>query len=545
MNTFTKAALCAVAAVGILLMTAALGLSARPKDIKAEKAPQHLHQRLLALKDTNGTPAAKSLDPGKPTLVKFWASWCPLCLSTLNETLDWRSDKAFADVNLITLAAPGHLGEKNEADFIQWYRGLDRPKPTTLIDRSGEIGRDIGIAVYPSWALIDRNGSVQRVIKGRLSREQAIALLKDPKTDIARLAQTFYKASADKAKGAKNMNEKTIYLAGGCFWGLEAYFERIGGVIDAVSGYANGKTQNPRYEDVVKGDSGHAETVKVTYDPERISLAEILQYYFRVIDPTSLNKQGNDIGSQYRTGIYYTDPAERAIVSQALAAEQKKHRRQLVVENEPLSAFYAAEEYHQDYLVKNPNGYCHIDIGQADIPLEKPTSQAPQAMLDKAGNPVIDPSKYHKPDDVDLRRSLSAMQYDVTQKNATEHAFSHEYDHLFEPGLYVDIVSGEPLFSSADKYNSGCGWPSFTRPISKAVVTEHEDTSYNMRRIEVRSRVADAHLGHVFPDGPRDKGGLRYCINGASLRFIPLAQMQAAGYGDLVEFVKNGEVKKK
>ena len=136
------------------------------------------------------------------------------------------------------------------------------------------------------------------------------------------------------------------------------------------------------------------------------------------------------------------------------------------------------------------------------------------------------------------------MQYDVTQNGATEYAFSHEYDHLFEPGLYVDIVSGEPLFSSADKYNSGCGWPSFTRPINRAVITEHEDTSYNMRRTEVRSRVADTHLGHVFPDGPKDKGGLRYCINGASLRFIPLSQMQAAGYGDLVEFIRRSETKK-
>ena len=532
-------------------MTAALGLSARPMDNKsgADPLPRHLQQRLLALKDANGDPATKHLDPGKPTLIKFWASWCPLCLSTLTETLEWKDehkDKAFAGVNLVTLAAPGYLSEKDEAAFLEWYRGLDRPKPTTLIDQGGAIARDIGIAVYPSWALLDRQGNVHRVIKGRLSREQALALLDNPKADIVRLNQTFYKASTDKAKGAKHMNEKTIYLAGGCFWGLEAYFERIGGVTDAVSGYANGKTRNPRYEDVVKGDSGHAETVKVTYDPERISLSEILQYYFRVIDPTSLNKQGNDIGSQYRTGVYYTDPAERAIVTQALAAEQKKHRQPLVVENQPLSAFYAAEEYHQDYLAKNPNGYCHIDIRQADVPLEKPAAgETPPVALDKEGNPVIDPGKYHKPDDAALRRTLSATQYDVTQKSATEHAFSHEYDHLFEPGIYVDIVSGEPLFSSADKYNSGCGWPSFTRPISKAVVTEHEDTSYNMRRIEVRSRVADAHLGHVFPDGPRDKGGLRYCINGASLRFIPLAQMQASGYGDLVEFIKNGEAKKK
>ena len=336
------------------------------------------------------------------------------------------------------------------------------------------------------------------------------------------------------------MNTKTIHLAGGCFWGLEAYFERIPGVVDAVSGYANGKTKNPSYEDVSHRGTGHAETVKVTYDPERISLDDILRYYFRVVDPTSLNQQGNDRGVQYRSGVYYTDPAERATIEKAFAEEQKKHQKPLVVESLPLDNFYEAEEYHQDYLAKNPNGYCHIDIRKADIPLEKPAATAP-AQTDANGEPVIDATKYHKPDAAELKKKLDAQAYDVTQNSATERAFSHEYDHLFAPGLYVDVVSGEPLFSSADKFQSGCGWPSFTKPINRAVVTEHDDTSYNMHRTEIRSRVADAHLGHVFPDGPKDKGGLRYCINGASLKFIPLAEMEKAGYGDLVDAVKKGE----
>ena len=334
------------------------------------------------------------------------------------------------------------------------------------------------------------------------------------------------------------MNSKTIYLAGGCFWGLEAYFERVPGVLDAVSGYANGKTANPSYEDVSHRGTGHAETVKVTYDPERISLADLLRYYFRVVNPTSLNQQGNDRGVQYRSGVYYTDPAERATIAAAFAEEQKKHTKPLVVENEPLAGFYEAEEYHQDYLAKNPNGYCHIDIRKADIPLEKPAAMP--AKTDANGEPEIDASKYHKPDAATLKKNLGAEAYAVTQNSATERAFSHEYDHLFAPGIYVDVVSGEPLFSSADKYNSGCGWPSFTKPINRAVVTEHDDTSFNMHRTEVRSRVADAHLGHVFPDGPKDKGGLRYCINGASLKFIPLAEMAQAGYGDLIETVQKG-----
>lgn len=327
------------------------------------------------------------------------------------------------------------------------------------------------------------------------------------------------------------MNTRTIYLAGGCFWGLEAYFQRIDGVVDAVSGYANGKTKNPSYEDVSYRDTGHAETVKVTYDADKLSLDDILQYYFRVVDPTSLNKQGNDIGTQYRSGVYYTDPAEKAVIAAALKREQQKYQQPLVVENEPLKNFYDAEEYHQDYLIKNPNGYCHIDIRKADEPLPGKTKASPQGK-------GFDAATYKKPGDAELKRILTEEQYQVTQKSATEYAFSHEYDHLFKPGIYVDIVSGEPLFSSADKFDSGCGWPSFTRPINAAAVTEHDDFSYNMRRTEVRSHAADSHLGHVFPDGPKDKGGLRYCINGASLKFIPLEEMDAAGYGALKDKVK-------
>lgn len=519
------------------LLVLALASLATAPIIPASAAPtraealQNLSQRLLSLPTADGSPAATYLERGKPTLIKYWASWCPLCLATLEETASWRKDSAFKDVNLISIASPGHLGEQEPDDFRTWISGLKTPYPPVLINDGGDIARDSGVAVYPSWALLDKAGNIERVVKGHITREQALALLANPQADIS-AKTTHY---TPKPQGAQPMQTKTIYLAGGCFWGLEAYFERIGGVVDAVSGYANGKTENPAYEDVIRG-SGHAETVKVTYDPERISLDDILQYYFRVIDPTSLNKQGNDRGAQYRTGVYYTDPSERSIIEKALAAEQKKYKKPIVVENLSLNNFYEAEEYHQDYLAKNPNGYCHIDVNKADIPLDKP-----QAARDANGEPIIDASKYHKPDAATLRKKLGAEAYEVTQNSATERAFSHEYDHLFDPGIYVDVVSGEPLFSSADKYNSGCGWPSFTKPINRAVVTEHDDTSFNMHRTEIRSRVADAHLGHVFPDGPKDKGGLRYCINGASLRFIPLHEMAQAGYGELVDVVKKGK----
>ena len=311
--------------------------------------------------------------------------------------------------------------------------------------------------------------------------------------------------------------QRIIYLAGGCFWGLEAYMERIQGVTDAVSGYANGKGDTTNYQLLHATD--HAETVKVTYDPNKISLDKLLQYYFRVIDPTSINKQGNDRGRQYRTGIYYQNEQDKAVIEAALKTLQSKYQEPIQIEVEPLKNYVEAEEYHQDYLKKNPNGYCHIDIKKADEPL-------------------IDDKKYPKPSDTELKQKLTALQYDVTQGKHTERSFSNEYWDNFAPGIYVDITTGEPLFSSKDKFESGCGWPSFTKPIAAEVAEYQRDNSFNMTRIEVLSRSGHAHLGHVFDDGPRDKGGLRYCINSASIKFIPLDEMEKQGYGDLIPFVK-------
>ena len=312
--------------------------------------------------------------------------------------------------------------------------------------------------------------------------------------------------------------QQIIYLAGGCFWGLEAYMERIQGVTDAVSGYANGKGDTTNYQLLHATD--HAETVKVTYDPNKISLDKLLQYYFRVIDPTSINKQGNDRGRQYRTGIYYQDGADKAVIEQALAQLQTKYKKPVQIEVQPLKNYIVAEEYHQDYLKKNPNGYCHIDITKAD-------------------EPVIDEKDYPKPSDAELKAKLTPLQYSVTQNKHTERSFSNEYWDNFQPGIYVDVTTGEPVVSSNDKFESGCGWPSFTKPIAKEVVHYQTDNSFNMQRTEVLSRAGNAHLGHVFDDGPKDKGGLRYCINSASIKFIPLAEMEKAGYGYLIQSIKN------
>lgn len=327
------------------------------------------------------------------------------------------------------------------------------------------------------------------------------------------------------------MNKKIIYLAGGCFWGMEGYFKRINGVLKTEVGYANGHTENPTYEEVCQQNTGHAETIKVEYDADIISLTDILRHFFRVIDPTTLNRQAHDVGTQYRSGIYYTDPADHDIIQATINAEQGRYKAPIVVENLPLEQYFPAEEYHQEYLDKNPGGYCHIDISKAADPLPSLPEYEPHTEHYDAQN-------FHKPDAETLRQKIGQESFEITQHAGTERPFSHEYDELFAPGIYVDIVSGEPLFSSKDKFNSGCGWPAFSQPIQNDAVTEHSDHSLGRERTEIRSQQADSHLGHVFNDGPEDRGGMRYCINGASLKFIPYEEMDAAGYGAYKHWVK-------
>ncbi|NLI89930.1 MAG: peptide-methionine (R)-S-oxide reductase MsrB [Epulopiscium sp.] len=312
-------------------------------------------------------------------------------------------------------------------------------------------------------------------------------------------------------------NIETIYLAGGCFWGVEAYMKRIRGVVSAISGYANGNTENPTYEEVIHNNTNHAETVEIKYDKNKIDLASLLLYYFKIIDPTSLNKQGNDIGTQYRVGIFYINNNQLEIINQLVKKEQKKYKKEFVLEVLPLENFYKAEDYHQDYLAKNPNGYCHVDLSLADEDIE---------------------NIYIRPSDREIKERLTKDQYEITQNAGTEMPFTHEYNDLDEEGIYVDIVTGQPLFSSQDKYDAGCGWPSFTKPIDMEVIKEKPDHSRNMVRTEVLSESGDSHLGHVFEDGPRDQGGLRYCINGAALRFVALEDMEEEGYGYLMKLFK-------
>ena len=325
-----------------------------------------------------------------------------------------------------------------------------------------------------------------------------------------------------------NDNLHTIYLAGGCFWGIEAYMKKLPGVRDTDVGYANGNTENPTYEQVCYDNTGHAETVKVVYDPALISTEQLLDGFFKVVDPTSINRQGNDRGSQYRSGIYYVDEADKAIAESAAARQKENYKDPVVTEILPLNQFYLAEDYHQDNLDKNPGGYCHINLNAADEFI----GEEGLGMSDDL-SVLIRPEDYPVPDDQVLKEKLTDIQYQVTQNNDTERPYTNEYAATFDKGIYVDVVTGEPLFSSEDKFESGCGWPSFSKPIIPEVVTEHTDTSFNMKRTEVRSRAGDTHLGHVFDDGPKDLGGLRYCINSASIRFIPFDDLETEGYGYL------------
>lgn len=331
--------------------------------------------------------------------------------------------------------------------------------------------------------------------------------------------------------------QKEIYLAGGCFWGTEELVRLINGVVSTEVGYANGNTENPSYEDVCYKNTGHAETVHIIYEPSVLSLELVLDLYFQSIDPTSVNRQGNDTGTQYRTGIYYTDQNDLPLIQKQIKKLAAQYTKPIAIEVMSLQNFYAAEEYHQAYLIKNPYGYCHIPR-QLFAKALKANSGEKEKPAVKLPDTLFDAEKWEKPSDDELQKKLNSMQYQVTQHSATEPPFQNEYDHEFREGIYCDIVTGQPLFISTDKYDSGCGWPAFSKPIDDKLIKEVHDFSYGMIRVEVRSAAGDSHLGHVFEDGPLETGGLRYCINSASLRFIPKEQMQQEGYSEYLELLK-------
>jgi len=330
------------------------------------------------------------------------------------------------------------------------------------------------------------------------------------------------------------VSDRTAYaiFAGGCFWCMVQPFASLEGVKEVLCGYTGGHVPHPTYEQVCSGTTGHYEAVRVEYDPSKISYRALLDVFWRQIDPTDPAGQFMDRGSQYRTAIFYLDEEQRKEAEESKAELERSGRfaKPIATQILPASEFYVAEEFHQDYYLKKPEEYKRYKVGSGR-----------QAFLERAwAKEVPDAPVTSVPSKEELRERLTPMQYRVTQEGATEPPFQNEYWDNTRPGIYVDVVSGVPLFSSLDKFDAGCGWPSFTKPIKKENIVEVPDHSHGMVRTEVRAAYSGSHLGHVFDDGPAPTG-LRYCINSAALRFIPLEDLDKEGYGSYVAMFKAAE----
>lgn len=345
-------------------------------------------------------------------------------------------------------------------------------------------------------------------------------LLRDLLGHLAFLITGERSSRKPRKKTVPRERTRQICLSGGSSWELEAFFSKLPGVVKVITGYANGNINNPTYELVQGQKSGFAHAVLITYDIAQMQLDELLDNFFNVIDPTSFFEQKGCKGHQYRLGIFYMDADDQALTRQCMADAAPNYGKPLNIELALLMKFYAAEPQYQNYFSKNPDKPCLIDMSR-----------------------ITKYRKYARPNEAAVRDMLTPLQYNVVRYKVTEHAYSGEYTDFFEDGIYVDIITGEPLFCSADKYDSGTGWPAFTKPIDNFFVMQRPDRSGGVLKTEVISKIGGSHLGHIYKDGPANKGGLRYRINSAAVRFVPAADMTKEGYGEYMPLLKPQEEK--
>ena len=341
--------------------------------------------------------------------------------------------------------------------------------------------------------------------------------------------------------GGNPMTDKTVLeeavFAGGCFWCLESDFDKLGGVVETISGYAGGTKENPTYEEVSSGTTKHKEVLLVKFNPRKVSYKKLLDYFWKHINPTDDGGQFVDRGNQYTSAIFYFNESQKksALESKSQLVNSGKFSKPIVTEILPIAKFYPAEDYHQNYHKKSSLRYKIYRFASGRDAFLRQTWKTNEKIQKKQK----DDKSFLMPSDEELKKTLTPLQYKVTQQGGTEPPLENEYNDNKREGIYVDIVSGEVLFSSTDKYDSGSGWPSFTKPIEKDNIVLKKDYKLFVRRTEVKSKKADSHLGHLFNDGPKEKGGFRYCVNSAALRFIPKENLVKEGYGEYLKLFKN------